>query len=179
MHAPFRFDYVGSFLRPAELKAAREDFEAGRITREELTKVENSCISELVGKLKELGYHVITDGEYRRAWWNLDFFWGLNGIEKASMKDGLHFHDEVTKAETAIVTGKIDGKNHPFVGHYKFVKQFEDENTIAKQTVPAPAQLLAQLRIREFSFPFVSDDSQMPVRYLLRSIPFSSSSMYL
>ena len=150
MHAPFRFDYVGSFLRPAELKAAREDFEAGRITREELTKVENSCISELVGKLKELGYHVITDGEYRRAWWNLDFFWGLNGIEKASMKDGLHFHDEVTKAETAIVTGKIDGKNHPFVGHYKFVKQFEDENTIAKQTVPAPAQLLAQLRIREF-----------------------------
>ena len=135
IHAPFRFDYVGSFLRPAQLKQAREDFEAGKITKDELTQVENSCITELVSKLKELGYHVITDGEFRRAWWNLDFFWGLGGIEKAQMKDGLHFHDEVTKAETAIVTGKIDGKDHPF---------------IAKQTIPAPAQLLAQLRVREF-----------------------------
>ncbi len=150
MHAPFRYDYVGSFLRPQELKKARQDFEEGKITKDELTKVEDECIVDLISKLKELGYHVITDGEFRRSWWHMDFFWGLNGIEKRKTKDGLHFHDEVTKAETAVITGKIDGRDHPFIKHYKFVKQFENEDTVAKQTIPAPAQLLVQLRLREF-----------------------------
>ncbi len=150
-HVPFRFDYVGSFLRPAELKKARADYEAGRITKEELKKVEDECILELIAKQKKAGYHVITDGEFRRAWWHMDFFWGLNGIEKHASADGLHFHGETTKAETAVITGPISGKNHPFIEHYKFVKAQEDENTIAKQTIPSPAQLLAQLRIPEFA----------------------------
>ena len=64
---PFRYDYVGSFLRPEKLKKARADFEAGKITREQLKEVEDACILELVAKIKELGYHVITDGEIRRA----------------------------------------------------------------------------------------------------------------
>ena len=50
------------------------------------------------------------------------------------------FHDEVTPADTATVTGRISGENHPFVEHFKFVKQFEDENTVARQTMPSPAQ---------------------------------------
>ncbi len=150
MNAPFRYDYVGSFLRPKEIKEAREAFEKGEISREELTKVEDACIIELIGKLKGLGYHVITDGEFRRSWWHMDFFWGLAGIEKRKTKDGLHFHDEVTKAETAVITGKISGHHHPFVDHFRFVKQFEDGNTVAKQTIPAPAQLLVQLRLPEY-----------------------------
>lgn len=150
MHAPFRYDYVGSFLRPEELKQAREAFNSGTLTREELTAIEDKHITELITKLKELGYHVITDGEFRRSWWHMDFFWGLNGIEKRNTKDGLHFHGEVTKAETAVITDKITGFKHPFIEHFKFVKQFEDENTVAKQTIPAPAQLLVQLRLPEF-----------------------------
>ena len=150
MNAPFRFDYVGSFLRPRQLKQAREDCEAGKISHEELKEVEDRHIVELIGKLKELGYPVITDGEFRRSWWHMDFFWGLNGIEKRNTKAGLRFHDEVTKAETAVIYDRISGTDHPFIDHYRFVKQFEDDNTVAKQTIPAPAQLLVQLRLPEY-----------------------------
>ena len=149
-HTPFRYDYVGSFLRPEKLKAARIAFEKGHISREELKETEDECIGKLIRKLKELGYHVITDGEFRRSWWHMDFFWGLNGIEKRNTRDGLHFHGEVTKAETAVITGKISGENHPFIDHFRYVKSFEDENTVAKQTIPSPAQLLTQLRLPEF-----------------------------
>ena len=150
MQTPFRYDYVGSFLRPDKLKAAREGFNRGTITADQLREVEDECITKLISKLKSLGYHVITDGEFRRSWWHMDFFWGLNGIEKRNTADGLHFHGDVTKAETAVITGKISGENHPFVDHFRFVRQFEDENCIAKQTIPAPAQLLVQLRLPEF-----------------------------
>ena len=65
LHTPFRYDYVGSFLRPERLKKARADYESGKINKAELTAVEDDCIRELVAKVKELGYHVITDGEFR------------------------------------------------------------------------------------------------------------------
>ena len=64
---PFIYDMVGSFLRPAALKQAREDFKAGKITREALTQVENEEITKLVAKEKAAGYHAITDGEFRRS----------------------------------------------------------------------------------------------------------------
>ncbi len=149
-HVPFRYDYVGSFLRPEELKVAREKFQNNEITKEELKKVEDYYILDLIAKQKKAGYHAITDGEFRRGWWHLDFFWGLNGISYHKSSQGLRFHDEETKAETAVVVGKISGENHPFVEHFKFVKAQEDENTIAKQTIPSPAQLLIQLRLPEF-----------------------------
>lgn len=74
MHAPYRYDYVGSFLRPAELKVAKQNYEEGKITAEELKAVEDICITDLVKKQKEAGYHFITDGEFRRTWWHMDFF---------------------------------------------------------------------------------------------------------
>ena len=79
-NTPFRYDYVGSFLRPETLKRARRDFEEGKISKEELTKVEDAAILDLVEKQKKAGYHVITDGEFRRATWHLDFMWGFNGV---------------------------------------------------------------------------------------------------
>lgn len=143
--APFRCDIVGSFLRPEKLKEARSAYEAGKIDAAALKQVEDETITELIAKQKEAGLSVITDGEFRRSWWHLDFMWGLNGVEKAAVKGGYQFHDEVTRAETAVVSGKISGENHPFVEHFKFVKQFEDENVTARQTIPAPAQLYAEL----------------------------------
>lgn len=65
LHTPFRYDFVGSFLRPDKLKQARADYEAGAITKEQLTAVEDDCIRDLITKPKPLGYHVITDGEFR------------------------------------------------------------------------------------------------------------------
>lgn len=147
---PFRFDVVGSFLRPRELKEARAAHERGELSREGLRQVEDQAILDLIGKQKKAGLPVITDGEFRRGWWHLDFMWGLNGIEKAISAEGLPFHGERTKAETAVITGKISGEDHPFVEHFRFVKAQEDEHTVAKQTIPAPAQLLVQLRLPEF-----------------------------
>ena len=66
LQIPFRYDYVGSFLRPEELKQARAAFAEGKISQEQLTRVEDECITQLVKKQKELGYHVITDGESRK-----------------------------------------------------------------------------------------------------------------
>ena len=144
-NAPFRFDYVGSFLRPAHLKQARADFEAGQITKAELESIENEAITDLIKKQKAAGYPVITDGEFRRSYWHLDFMWGLEGIEHIELDHGYFFHGEETTHGSVRVTGKISGEQHPFVEHFKFVKQFEDEHTIARQTIPAPAQLLAEL----------------------------------
>lgn len=141
---PFRYDYVGSFLRPEKLKKARADFEAEKITREQLKEVEDACILELVAKIKELGYHVITDGEFRRATWHLDFMWGFDGIEhKKTVEGNTTFDGEAAMIDDTFMVGKISVKNHPFVDHFKFVKALEDENTIAKQTVPSPAQFYA------------------------------------
>lgn len=141
---PFRYDYVGSFLRPEKLKKARADFEAQKITREQLKEVEDACILELVAKIKELGYHVITDGEFRRATWHLDFMWGFDGIEHKKTVDGnTTFDGEAAMIDDTFMVGKISVKNHPFVEHFKFVKALEDENTIAKQTIPSPAQFYA------------------------------------
>ena len=141
---PFRYDYVGSFLRPEKLKKARADFDAGKITKEQLKEVEDACILELVAKIKELGYHVITDGEFRRATWHLDFMWGFDGIEHKKTVDGnTTFDGEAAMIDDTFMVGKISVKNHPFVEHFKFVKALEDENTIAKQTIPSPAQFYA------------------------------------
>lgn len=64
------------------------------------------------------------------------------------------FHDEVTPADTATVTGRISGENHPFVEHFKFVKQFEDENTVARQTMPSPAQTRFVLTGNAAAYPY-------------------------
>lgn len=145
MNIPFRYDYVGSFLRPAKLKTARKSYEAGKISAEELKAVEDECITELVTKQKELGFHDITDGEFRRATWHLDFMWGFNGVGHSKTKTGLPFHGEAAMIDDTYLVGKVSVDHHPFVDHFKFLKQFEDENTIAKQTIPAPAQFLEQM----------------------------------
>lgn len=72
VQTPYRYDVVGSFLRPEKLKQARKDYESKKISREELTQIEDECITDLVQKEKAVGLHVITDGEFRRATWHLD-----------------------------------------------------------------------------------------------------------
>lgn len=150
LQTPFRYDYVGSFLRPAALKEARQKFEDGKIEYAELKAIEDQAIRELIQKIKELGYHVITDGEFRRATWHLDFMWGLDGVGHSKTQTGLPFHGEAAMIDDTYLTGKVIlTHEHPFIEHFRFVKSFEDENTVAKQTIPSPAQTLAQ-----FTMPF-------------------------
>lgn len=146
VQTPYRYDVVGSFLRPAKLKQARKDYESKKISREELTQIEDECITDLVQKEKAAGLHVITDGEFRRATWHLDFMWGFDGVSHTPTKTGLPFHGEAAMIDDTYITGKVGvSGTHPFVEHFKFLTQFEDENTIAKQTIPAPAQFLEQM----------------------------------
>lgn len=144
LQTPFRYDYVGSFLRPERLKKARVDFESGMINPSQLKEVEDECILDLVSKIKDLGYHVITDGEFRRSTWHLDFMWGFNGIEhKKTLSGNTTFDGEAAMIDDTYMISKISVKEHPFVEHFKFIKALEDENTIAKQTIPSPGQFYA------------------------------------
>ena len=93
-NAPYRADIVGSFLRPAELKEGRQKFVEGKIDVSALKAVEDRLITDLITKQKAHGLKVITDGEFRRSYWHLDFMWGLNGIEEIEFDHGYQFHGE-------------------------------------------------------------------------------------
>lgn len=144
--APFRHDTVGSFLRPAILKEARNKFEKHEISAKELERVEDREIIKLVAKQKSVGLKAVTDGEFRRSWWHLDFMWGLDGVEKVKSDKGYQFHGAKTRAETARLNGKIGFSSHPFVEHFKFLKEVAGEDVIARQAIPAPAQFFAELQ---------------------------------
>ena len=145
LKTPFRYDYVGSFLRPEVLKQARKNFEEGKITKEECDAVVDKAVTEVVAKQKELGFHIITDGEFRRTYWHLDFMWGFEGVGHEQTGAGVQFNAEMAALEDTYLTGKVKAKAHPFVEGFKFLKQFEDENTVAKYTIPAPAQMFQQM----------------------------------
>ena len=147
LKAPFRADIVGSFLRPASIKQARADFAAGKIDAAALKAVEDEAIRDLVKKQNAAGLTTITDGEFRRSYWHLDFMWGLQGIERRASREGYRFHDEETTADTAVVTGPISGENHPFVEHFKFVKSLETPDHVARQTIPAPIQTFSEVTL--------------------------------
>ena len=146
-NAPFRCDIVGSFLRPDVLKQARADFNTGVIDADQLKTVEDVAIRDLVAKQKAAGLKVVTDGEFRRSYWHLDFMWGLQGIERRTSREGYMFHDEETTADTAVVTGPISGENHPFVEHFKFVQSLAGDDHVARQTIPAPIQTFSEVTL--------------------------------
>ena len=147
LQTPFRYDFVGSFLRPQALKDAKAALRAGKIDQAAFDKVVNKEITKVVAKQKELGYHVITDGEFRRTFWHLDFMWGFEGVDHQATGNGVPFHDELAVLDDTYLVGKVRAKAHPFVEYFKFLKQFEDENTVAKYTIPAPAQMFQQMII--------------------------------
>ena len=145
LKTPFRYDFVGSFLRPEKLKEAKKNFEEGKITQDELNQITDDCVRDVVAKQKAAGYHAITDGEFRRKFWHLDFMWGFEGVAHEKEGGGVQFNGEVADLEATYLVGKVKAKAHPFVEYFKFLKQFEDENTVAKYTIPAPAQMYQQM----------------------------------
>lgn len=145
LKTPFRYDFVGSFLRPEKLKEAKKNFEEGKITQDELNQITDDCVCDVVAKQKAAGFHAITDGEFRRKFWHLDFMWGFEGVAHEKEGGGVQFNGEVADLEATYLVGKVKAKAHPFVEYFKFLKQFEDGNTVAKYTIPAPAQMYQQM----------------------------------
>lgn len=138
---PFRYDIVGSFLRPAYLKEARADFSDGKITAEQLKVVEDKAIVELVQKQKEVGLKAITDGEFRRRYWHLDFLAELQGVDEIKAEHwSVAFKGHQPKAATLQITGKVDFENHPFVEHFKYLNSIAD-GALCKMTIPSPTML--------------------------------------
>ena len=151
--APFRLDHVGSFLRPERLKEARAKFNDGEITAEELERVENEEIIALIEKEKELGLKSVTDGEFRRAFWHLDFLENLDGVELVEVEHfSVQFKDKDVKPKTLRIVGKVDfSENHPFVKHFKFLKEHAGDTPV-KLTIPSPSMLHLITQVREKNY---------------------------
>ncbi|MDQ0190807.1 5-methyltetrahydropteroyltriglutamate--homocysteine methyltransferase [Alicyclobacillus cycloheptanicus] len=139
MQAPFRADHVGSLLRPKRLKDAREQFRAGTITRANLREIEDEEIARVVRKQQEIGLQGITDGEFRRAWWHLDFLEGLDGVEGFDTEQGIQFHGTQTKSRSVRVVGKIDFTDHPMLEDYRFLHGLVGPQS--KLSIPSPSML--------------------------------------
>ena len=131
---PFKYDVVGSFLRPDYLKKAREEFANKTIDAKQLKAIEDKAIQELVAKEKEVGLQAVTDGEFRRRYWHLDFLADLDGVEEIKADHwSVHFKGHQPKAATLKITDKIDFGNHPFVlyhdiaiAYQKVIRAFYD-----------------------------------------------------
>ena len=137
---PFRADHVGSLLRPAALKQARAKRERGEITAEDLKTIEDREIEAVIRKQEEAGLRSVTDGEFRRAFWNYDFLGQLDGVEAYLGERKIKFQGPQPKPMMLRVTGKLGGyRAHPMIEHFKFVAAHA--KATPKMTVPSPSSL--------------------------------------
>lgn len=139
---PFRADIVGSFLRPATVKAARKArLEDKTMSAEELKAVEDAAIIDVIRMQEAAGLKAVTDGEFRRAWWHFDFMGMLDGLEIVRRDGGaIQFHGVKTKSDVPIITGELDfPDDHPMLEHFKFVKAHT--SVTPKISIPGPSAI--------------------------------------
>jgi 5-methyltetrahydropteroyltriglutamate--homocysteine methyltransferase len=131
MRPPFHADHVGSLLRPAELREARARHEKGT---PELKSVEDACIRRAVAKQEEIGLEAVTDGEYRRDFWHLDFLRQLDGIS-LTRPVGMTFAAQDVPP-MATVTGKVGCSRPIMAEHFAFLRSVAKKTP--KMTIPSP-----------------------------------------
>ncbi len=137
---PFRADHVGSILRSPALKDARIKRERGEIDAGQLKAIEDREIEGIVRKQEAVGLKSITDGEYRRAFWNYDFLGKLDGVEAYLGERKIKFQGPQPKPMMLRVTGKLGTfSGHPMIEHFKFVQRTTKQT--AKMTIPSPSSL--------------------------------------
>ncbi len=139
---PFRADHVGSLLRPAALREARQQHAAGRLDDRGLADVENREIERIIAEQEGAGLLGVTDGEFRRSWWHLDFLWGLDGVAPHVMDSGVAFVGVTTRNIGVRIDGKIGFSGHPMLEHYAFLR--DRVRRTAKVTIPAPSALVGR-----------------------------------
>ncbi|NRD80007.1 5-methyltetrahydropteroyltriglutamate--homocysteine S-methyltransferase [Bacillus sp. BRMEA1] len=154
LKAPFKADHVGSFLRTEPIKEARKAFANGQIDRAALKAVEDKEILKLVQNEIAAGLKSITDGEFRRAWWHLDFLAGLDGVEEFETEYISHFQGAKTKNKAIKVVGKVDFNGHYMIEHFKFLKEavdkYGDGSQVAKFSIPSPNMLFTRIQGDEY-----------------------------
>jgi 5-methyltetrahydropteroyltriglutamate--homocysteine methyltransferase len=142
---PFRADHVGSLLRPPELLQAREDHAAGGIGDEQLCASEDEAIRQVVELQREVGLKTVTDGEFRRASWHMDFIYSLDGISKAPGELKVQFHNEQGDIEftpaAMLVDGRVGVSQTIFGEAFEFLKSCASEGQVPKLTIPSPSMV--------------------------------------
>jgi 5-methyltetrahydropteroyltriglutamate--homocysteine methyltransferase len=141
---PFRADHVGSLLRPRELLRAREEHRKGRIDAAELRRIEDESIRAVVKMQEDAGLQGITDGEFRRASWHMDFMYQVGGVRKVEQNITVHFHSDhgdVDFTPSGLrIEGKLGLKHCIFGEHFEFLKSVVRRGT-PKLTIPSPSMM--------------------------------------
>ncbi len=145
---PFRADQVGSLVRPAQLVAVRDAWSKGRTSAEELRRIQQAAIREVVRRQQEIGLQAVTDGEFNRGSWQTDFLLKFENVEPAASRFTVHFHSEKGETEgrphTVQVVGKLGRPRGLFVEDFKFLASVAaaappTARAVPKITLPSPS----------------------------------------
>src|ERR1700687_5393028 len=137
---PFRADHVGSLLRPSALKEARSRRERGEISPDVLAAVEDRAVETVIRREEDIGLQAVTDGEFRRAFWNYDFLGNLDGVEAYLGERKIKFQGPNPKPMMLRVTDRLGTfSGHPMLDHFKFVAAHTA--VVPKMTIPSPSSL--------------------------------------
>ena len=138
---PYRADHVGSLLRPPELLAAREAYSLGELSREQLTAQEDAAIRAAVAMQERIGLQAVTDGEFRRSLWHMDFLTRFANVNRTDSPVEVTFHSEngaIGRRPSALrVEGRISRPGPIFVDHFKFLASVT--TATPKLTIPSPS----------------------------------------
>ena len=141
---PFRADHVGSLLRPPELLRAREEAAAGRLDADALRAVEDDAIRDAVRLQQDVGLQAVTDGEFRRTSWHMDFIYGLDGISTADDTVQVSFHNadgEIEFTAAALHVNRRIGVSETIFGNaFSFLRSCAD-GAVPKLTIPSPSMV--------------------------------------
>jgi 5-methyltetrahydropteroyltriglutamate--homocysteine methyltransferase len=142
MKPPFRADHVGSLLRPQELHDARAKNRKGELSAEKLKEIQDKDIREVVKLQESLGLQSITDGEFRRDFWHIDFIHGFDGVDLTVNKFAT-FHATDEQPPLFKYTSKVRRTHPSMLDHFKFLKSCVTKGT-PKFTMPSPAMAHAR-----------------------------------
>jgi 5-methyltetrahydropteroyltriglutamate--homocysteine methyltransferase len=142
---PFRADHVGSLLRPEALLAARAEHDAGRSSGETLRRAEDDAIGEAVRLQHAVGLTGITDGEFRRGSWHMDFLYQIGGVAKTDRRLNIQFKNEAGTIEFSPAAHRVGDRlrldKTIFGDDFSYLKSVAPLGTTPKLTIPSPSML--------------------------------------
>lgn len=138
---PFRADHVGSLLRPKALLEARAAYDEGQLSAEALREQEDQAIRAAVDMQEQAGLQIVTDGEFRRRWWHLDFLTAFENVERVAPKVKARFRTDSGPLELEApgirVSGKLSRPGPIFVDHFKYLQSIT--SVVPKLSIPSPS----------------------------------------
>ncbi|MEO6858793.1 MAG: 5-methyltetrahydropteroyltriglutamate--homocysteine S-methyltransferase [Solirubrobacteraceae bacterium] len=143
---PFRADHVGSLLRPSNLAQARARFKAGAIDQDDLREVENEAILDVIELQREAGLRTVTDGEFRRTSWHMDFIYSLGGVEQVQGQSiSVQFQSREGKlafnTPAMRVAERVSLPETIFADAFAFLRDHAHSDQVPKLTIPSPSMV--------------------------------------